>query len=141
MAQPSRWDAIVDGSLPIPANDNLGFRIEGTDDPAERVTFSWTVPSEYTNSAGGLQGGMLAAFADALLGGASAAYLPPERYPALAEMKISIFRPVPAGMTLKGAGYVVKSGRRVIFAEAEISDEDGNLIAKASGTEIPADMP
>lgn len=141
MAPPSRWDAIVDGSLPIPANDNLGFRIEETDDPAERVTFSWTVPSEYTNSAGGIQGGMLAAFADALLGGASAAYLPPERYPALAEMKISIFRPVPAGTTLTGAGYVVKSGRRVIFAEAEISDRDGNLIAKASGTEIPADMP
>jgi uncharacterized protein (TIGR00369 family) len=137
----TRWDAIVDGALPIPANDTLGFVIGATDDPKERITFTWTVPNEYTNSAGGIQGGMLAAFADSLLGGASAAYLPPERYPALAEMKISIFRPVPAGTTLTGVGYVVKSGRRVIFAEAEITDTDGTLIAKASGTEIPADMP
>lgn len=137
----TRWDAIVDGSLPIPANDTLGFRIEPTGEPAERITFTWTVPAEYTNSAGGIQGGMLAAFADALLGGASAAYLPPERYPALAEMKISIFRPVPAGTVLTGTGFVVKSGRRVIFAEAEIATADGTLVAKASGTEIPADMP
>jgi uncharacterized protein (TIGR00369 family) len=141
MTQTTRWDAIVDGALPIPANDTLGFVIGATDDPKERITFTWTVPDQYTNSAGGIQGGMLAAFADALLGGASAAYLPPERYPALAEMKISIFRPVPAGTTLTGVGYVVKSGRRVIFAEAEITDPNGTLIAKASGTEIPADMP
>lgn len=141
MTETSRWDAIVDGTLPIPANDTLGFEIVHSPDPTERVTFTWTVPSEYTNSAGGIQGGILAAFADALLGGASAAYLPLERYPALAEMKISIFRPVPAGTQLTGAGYVVKAGRRVIFAEAEITDADGRLIAKASGTEIPADMP
>ena len=32
-------------------------------------------------------------------------------------------------------------GRRVLFAEAEITDPDGTLIAKASGTEIPADVP
>jgi acyl-coenzyme A thioesterase PaaI-like protein len=32
----------------------------------------------------------------------------------------------------------VKSGRRVLFAEAEVKDEEGRLIARASGTEIPA---
>ncbi|MEO8323399.1 MAG: hypothetical protein ABI571_04585 [Actinomycetota bacterium] len=42
-------------------------------------------------------GGMLAAFVDSVLGGAAALHLSPERYPALAEMKISIFRPADAG--------------------------------------------
>jgi uncharacterized protein (TIGR00369 family) len=54
-------------------------------------------------------------------------------------MKISIFRPAPSGETLRGRGYVVKAGRRVLFAEAEITDAKGRLVAKASGTEIPAE--
>jgi uncharacterized protein (TIGR00369 family) len=139
MTDRTRWDALLEGDYDIPANDNLGFERHSVDAPKERVSFSWTAPPEYSNSAGNLQGGMLAAFADALLGGASAAHLPENRYPALAEMKISIFRPVPAGTRLTGTGYVVKAGRRVLFAEAEITDEHGKLIAKASATEIPAD--
>ena len=69
----------------------------------------------------------------------TSAYLPEDRYPALAEMKISIFRPAPAGAQLTGTGRVVKPGRRLLFSEAEITDAEGRLIAKASGTAVPAD--
>ena len=138
MSERTRWDAIVDGSVAIPVNQELGFTIEPTSTPEVEVTYTWTVPSALCNSAGNLQGGMLAAFADALLGGATSAHLPADRYPALAEMKISIMRPAPAGSTLTGKGRVLKPGSRVLFAEAEIAGEDGKLIAKASGTEIPA---
>ena len=133
----SRWDAIADGTVSLPVNDAMGFTPAPTDDPKRSIAFTWKVPPEYCNSAGNLQGGMLAAFADSLLGGATSAHLPADRYPALAEMKLSIFRPAPAGTTLLGTGYVLKRGGRVIFVEAEIHDEDGELIAKASGTEIP----
>lgn len=139
MTDRTRWEAMRAGEFEIPANDNLGFELVETTDPKENVSFSWTVPTGFANSAGNLQGGMLAAFADALLGGATAAHLPDSQYPALAEMKISIFRPAPAGTKLTGKGYVVKRGRRVLFAEAEITDSSGKLIARASGTEIPAD--
>lgn len=139
MSDRTRFDAIKDGDITIPVNDRLGFRIEGS--TAEEVHLSWTVPEEYCNSAGGLQGGMLAAFADSLLGAASALHLDPATYPALAEMKLSIFLPVPAGTALTGVGRVLKAGRRVLFAEAEIFDGEGRLVAKASGTEIPAPMP
>lgn len=81
----------------------------------------------------------MAAFADAVLGGAAAAHLPEDQYPALAEMKLSIFRPAPAGTKLIGTGTILKRGKRVLFAEAEITDGDGRLIGKASATEIPAD--
>jgi uncharacterized protein (TIGR00369 family) len=134
----SRWEATLDGAVKLPVNETLGFKPGQTQDPREEISFTWKVPHEYCNSADNLQGGMLAAFADAVLGAATAAYLPEDEYPALAEMKISIFRPAPAGTLLVGDGYVLKRGKRVVFAEAEITDADGNLIAKASGTEIPA---
>jgi len=134
----SRWDAIVDGSVSIPAHDTLGFEREDTPDPRSSIRLSWAVPGELCNSAGNLQGGVLAAFADALLGGAASAHLDEGTYPALAEMKISIFRPARAETTLQGTGYVVKAGARVLFTEAEITDSAGELIARASGTEIPA---
>ncbi len=133
----SRWDAYKEGAFTIPANDAFGFERVDTDDGS--VAFRWTVPAEYCNSAGNLQGGVMAAFADAVLGGAAATALRPEQYPALAEMKLSIFRPAPADTKLRGVGRVLKAGARVVFVEAEITDADGRLVAKASGTEIPAD--
>ena len=135
----SRWKALLDGDVEIPVNDHLGFRIEESPDPKEKIVLSWTVPPEYCNSTGNVQGGMLATFADSLLGGAASAYLPDDHFPALAEMKISIFRPAPGGSKLRGEGYIVKSGKRVLFAEAEIKDSEGRLIARASATEIPAE--
>jgi uncharacterized protein (TIGR00369 family) len=139
MSGRTRWEAGRAGAFEIPAATTFGFVHEKTPDPTDHVAISWTVPSEYCNSAGNLQGGVMAAFADSLLGGATAAHLPEDQYPALAEMKISIFRPAPAGTKLAGRGYIVKKGKRVLFAEAEITDGDGKLIAKASGTEIPAE--
>jgi uncharacterized protein (TIGR00369 family) len=134
----SRWDAQQDGTVDIPVNRGLGFEVQPVDDPAEGIVYTWRIPTELCNSAGNVQGGVLAAFADSLLGGASAAHLPEDEYPALAEMKISIMRPAAAGTTLTGKGRVLKKGRRVLFAEAEVFDADGKLVAKASGTEIPA---
>ena len=138
VSERTRWDAITDGSIALPANETLGFKLEKADDPKKEVVFSWTVPAELCNTAGNIQGGVLAAFADAVLGAATSAFLSEDKYPALAEMKISIFRPSPKGTKLTGRGYIVKAGNRVMFAEAEITGADGKLVAKASGTEIPA---
>ena len=134
----TRWDAQQDGTVDIPVNRELGVDVGPIDDPAREIVYTWSVPAELCNSAGNVQGGVLAAFADSLLGGASAAHLPADEYPALAEMKISIMRPAAGGTTLTGKGRVLRKGRRVLFAEAEVYDADGKLVAKASGTEIPA---
>lgn len=134
----TRWEAARAGAFRIPASETLGFEVEPTDTPEDGVTLSWVVPENLCNSTGNLQGGVMAAFVDAVLGGAAAAHLPEDQYPALAEMKLSIFRPAPAGTKLTGRGTILKHGKRVLFAEAEISDGDGRLIAKASATEIPA---
>jgi uncharacterized protein (TIGR00369 family) len=56
-------------------------------------------------------------------------------------MKISFLRPAPAGTELTGTGRMLKAGKRLMFAEVEITDADGKLIAKVSGTELPASLP
>lgn len=129
----------MDGAFSIPASDTLGFERRDTGDPNE-VSFTWTVPAELCNSAGNLQGGIVAAFADAVLGGLCATQLPEEKYPALAEMKISFLRPAPAGTTITGTGRLLKAGARLMFAEVEVTGEDGRLIAKVSGTELAASL-
>ena len=135
----SRLDAVLEGSARPRINETMGFELHKTPDPRSAVTFTWVVPREYCNTAGNVQGGILAAFADSVLGAAVSAHLPEDRYPALAEMKISIFRPAPEGAELTGTGRVVKPGKRLLFSEAEITDADGRLIAKASGTAVPAE--
>ena len=134
----TRWEAARAGEFAIPASSTMGFVVEPTSDPADHIVLSWVVPKEYCNSAGHLQGGVLGAFMDALFGGACAAQLPEDQYPALAEMKLSIFRPSPAGTKLLGTGRILKAGKRVLFAEAEVTNDAGELVAKASATEIPA---
>ncbi len=83
---------------------------------------------------------MLAAFADAVLGGLCATQLSEDSYPALAEMKISFLRPAAAGTTITGTGRLLKAGKRLMFVEAEVTDEQGRLIAKISGTELPTSL-
>ncbi len=125
-----------DGDVRMPVNETLGFELDRS---ADGVAYDWTVPPEYCHGAGNLQGGMLAAFADAVLGALAASELPEDQYPVLAEMKISILRPAPAGANLRATGRVVKAGRRVLFTEAEITDTStGKLVAKASGTALSA---
>ena len=140
MSERTRWDDIAAGSVRFPVNETLGFRLEPAKDPTESVTYTWTVPEEYCNAAGHLQGGIMAAFIDAVLGTVTTPHLAPDMYPTLAEMKVSFFRPAPVGMELTGTGRVIKRGRRVLFAEVEVTDGDGRLVAKASGTEIPSKL-
>ena len=138
MSERTRWQAFLDGAFKIPANDTLGFEL--TSDSSDEVTFTWTVPAELCNSAGNLQGGIMAAFADSVLGAVCATQLPDDVYPALAEMKISFFRPAPAGTTITGTGRILKSGKRLLFVEAEITNAEGKLLAKVSGTEVAAKL-
>lgn len=126
-----------EGDVRMPVNETLGFEL---DRDADGVAYDWTVPAEYCHGAGNLQGGMLAAFADAVLGAVAASVLPEDRYPVLADMHVSILRPAPSGARLRATGRVVKAGRRVIFTEAEITDTStGKPIAKVSGTALSAE--
>ena len=140
MTDRTRWDDITAGKVTFPVNETMGFELQPTDSPEDSISYTWTIPESYANSEGNLQGGVMAAFIDAVLGTVTTPHLPADRYPTLAEMKVSFFRPARVGTRITGTGRVVKRGRRLLFAEAEVTDEDGKLLAKASGTEIPSDV-
>jgi uncharacterized protein (TIGR00369 family) len=51
------------------------------------------------------------------------------------EISVKYLRPISSdGGVLRAVGTVTKAGRRVIFAEATLSDELGRLVATASST-------
>ena len=52
------------------------------------------------------------------------------------EMKTSFLRPALPG-SLRGVGRIVKWGKTVAFAEGELYDPEGRLLAKASATALP----
>jgi uncharacterized protein (TIGR00369 family) len=55
-------------------------------------------------------------------------------FSANAEMKISFLRPVRPGTTLTCVSRVVSGGKRVAFVEADLTDGEGRLVARASST-------
>ena len=133
----TRLDAYLARDFTIPANDAFGFEVRPDEDPTNGISVSWKVPDEYCNSAGNLQGGILAAFADSALGAACAAHLPEDMYPALVEMKVSFLRPARSGSTIHARARVIKPGKRLLFAEADITADSGDLLARVTATEVP----
>ena len=53
------------------------------------------------------------------------------------QFNIHFIAPARAGDELTAEGKVVRSGRRVSIAEMTVTNQEGKLIAKATGTTIP----
>ncbi len=88
---------------------------------------------EHANPMGTVQGGILAAMADAAMGWAFMTTLGEgESYTTL-EMKINFLKPVREG-TLTARGRVRKAGRMVALVECDVEDESGSLVAHAVST-------
>lgn len=96
------------------------------------------VEERFTNPVGVLQGGFLAALCDSAMGASSITWAVGQgrrlKRSANAEMKVSFLRPVPAGTTLTCTATVVSGGSRVAFVEAEVVDDNGQQVARASST-------
>jgi uncharacterized protein (TIGR00369 family) len=84
----------------------------------------------FTNPFGQLQGGVFAVLMDSAMAVASGGL-------ATATMQFSIFRPAHPGMQLIVTGEVVKRGKSIIYAEAEVRDEAGNLVARGNQNGVP----
>jgi uncharacterized protein (TIGR00369 family) len=78
-------------------------------------------------------GGVLFTMLDTALGRAVIAELPPGRGCATVELKINYFRPVQSG-TIRARGRCVQRTRSLAYAEGEIVDDGGRILARATGT-------
>lgn len=127
--------------MQVPPNCDLTLGMVCVDKEAPgRTVWRMAADERFTNPAGVLQGGFLAAFCDSSMGAAAVTSARGRAVAvANAEMKISFLAPVRPGGTLICEAEVVSSGRRVAFVEAGVRDGDGRLVARASSTYLLTD--
>jgi uncharacterized protein (TIGR00369 family) len=110
-------------------------------DKSEPGHTTWRMPADerFTNPVGVIQGGFLSAFCDSAMGAATVTWARGQKvFSANAEMKISFLRPVRPGGQLTCTSRVVSGGSRVAFVEADVLDDQGRLVARASSTYLLA---
>ena len=132
---------------PAAGNDRtLGEHIRGTGSPAARL-IGFEVPEsgggravvtlqagpQHTNPMGTMHGGILCDIADAAMGIAFASTLGAGESFTTVELKINFLRPVRQAL-LRAEGRVVHRGRTIGYAECDVLDENGKLIAKSNST-------
>ena len=90
--------------------------------------------SEYINFNGVVFGGIISAVADH----AFQLAINSMNMPSLStQFNIHILAPASVGDTLTAEGKVLRSGKRVGITEMTVTNQNGKLIAKATGTTIP----
>ena len=112
----------------VPIAETIGMEL--VERSEGKATLRWRVRADYTNPVGQLQGGMFAVLMDSAMAVAAGGL-------ATATMQFSLLRPALPGTLLVVTGEVVKAGNRVTYAEAEVRDEAGVLIARANQSGLP----
>jgi uncharacterized protein (TIGR00369 family) len=125
-------ERMISGELePPPVARLIGFNLRSVE--RGRAVLDLEAGSQHWNPMGGLHGGILCDLTDAAMGIAYASTLSERESFATVELKINFLRPVKEGL-LVAEGWVVSGGRSLGYTEAEVRDQDGRLIAKASST-------
>ena len=125
-----------DQRVQVPPNCDLTLGMVCIDksEPGRSV-WRMLADERFANPVGIIQGGFVAAFADSAMGAASVTFAKDRKvFSANAEIKVSFLKPAKVGSVLTCTAYVISGGNRAAFIEAEITDEDDRMIAKASST-------
>ncbi len=132
---PTRLDEMrltLAGELPPPPIATLiGFRMTEID--RGRARFEMDAGSRHHNPMGTLHGGVLCDIADVAMGSAYASTLEEGESFTTIDLRINFLRPVRAAHLIADA-VVVQRGRTIGMTECTIVDDQGRLVAKASGT-------
>jgi uncharacterized protein (TIGR00369 family) len=118
-------------------SQTLGFRMLSVSQETKTVEVAFDARAELlSNPMKQVQGGYLCAMLDECMSVACMVASGMTCVAPTAEMKTSFFRPATPG-PLRGVGRVVRWGKTLAFTEGEIYDEQGRLLAKATGTAVP----
>jgi len=116
--------------LRIPFVDHLGVALLEKSEGRVRIAFD--PRPEHFNSWKGIHGGVVMSLLDVALSSASRALDPTCSGAATVEMKTN-FLSIGRGAVV-GEGRAQRAGRSLIYAEGEILDTQGNVLAKGNGT-------
>ena len=122
LAKPDGWMA------------TLGARI--TEAEPGRVVLELDAGPQHRHGGGVVQGGVITQIADAAMGISLATLQEDGMWNTTIELKINFLRPVIEGR-LRAIGRVVEMKQTLLFSEADVLDERGRLVARASSTCMP----
>jgi uncharacterized protein (TIGR00369 family) len=108
----------------------LAQRIIEADGADGRVRVAFEAGSAFENPAGFVQGGILATMLDDTMGPALWAHSGGTMFPVTIDMTISYLGAVRPGVIF-GEGRVVQAGKTIAFLEAQLTDGDGKIVARA----------
>ena len=123
----------LDGLPTPPCALLLGWRVLDARPADGWIRIGFEAKREFTNPAGFIQGGFLAAMLDDTMGPAVFVMTKGALYTATIEMSVSYLSPARPG-PLFGEGRVVQLGKSVGFIEATLRDGSGALIARATSS-------
>jgi uncharacterized protein (TIGR00369 family) len=109
----------------------LGARISEAE--PGRVVLELVAGPQHRHGGGVVQGGVITQIADAAMGMSLATLQPDGIWNTTIELKINFLRPFVEGR-LRAIGRVVEMRRTLLFAEADVLDDEDRLIARASST-------
>jgi len=136
----SYWRAVADRRLPAPPISAL-MRMNVVDVADGRITFTCEPDGSMYNALGIVHGGMACTILDTATGCALHTTLPPGVGFTSIEIKVNYLKAVTVDSgTLTAIGTVVKAGSRIGFAEAELTDASGALVATATSTLMKIDL-
>lgn len=117
--------------------NKFGNDLEMTFDIVEpgKVLYRMLIKDKHLATTRAAHGGSIAALADATLGvGALSSVCEEGMIVSTVEFKISYFHPAHLNDLVTGTSIVLRKGRSLLFMEAELRNQKGIIIAKASGT-------
>jgi uncharacterized protein (TIGR00369 family) len=114
--------------------ETLGARI--TEAEPGRAVLELVAGPQHRHGGGVVQGGVITQIADAAMGMSLATLQPDGIWNTTIELKINFIRPAIDGR-LRAVGRVIEMGETLLFSEADVLDETGRLIARASSTCLP----
>jgi acyl-CoA thioesterase len=119
-------------SLVEPAWKSLGIKLDDISDGYARV--SLVLKPDFQNFVGTVHGGIIMTLADSAFGYAVNTL----HFPTVAcQFNTHLLNPAHPEDTLVAECRVVKAGKRTVMAEISVENQNGKLIARATGTGIP----
>jgi len=114
--------------------ETLGARISEAE--PGRVVLELETGPQHRHGGGVVQGGVITQIADAAMGMSLGTLQEDGLWNTTIELKINFLRPVIEGR-LRAIGRVIEMKQTLYFSEADVVDENGRLIARASSTCMP----
>ena len=111
----------------------LGWTLRAIDPEAGTIEIGFTADERFLNPGGTVQGGFLAAMLDDTQGPALFGMTHGEAYAPTIDFNITFVKAARPGQFV-GKGRVINLGKTIALTEAELFDEAGDLIARATFT-------